>query len=90
MPKIGNWVDNSTVPCDRCGSRRRVSKTWTEKIKNDYGFMTLNHSQIVCTNGVCQSVFEKAINDEEGKREKLRLERASNALKRTNIKISTA
>ena len=90
MPKIGNWVDSSEVPCDRCGAKRRISKTWTEKIKNDYGFMTLYHTQIICTNKACQSVFEKTMSEEVEKREKARLERAANTLKKTNIKISTA
>jgi len=90
MPKIGNPRSFSDSPCDRCGSRRKVSKNWTEKIRHDHddGFMTLYHSQIICTNIVCQSAFEKNLSEETAKREKLRLERAANTFKRTNIKIS--
>ncbi|OGH48155.1 MAG: hypothetical protein A3A51_03960 [Candidatus Levybacteria bacterium RIFCSPLOWO2_01_FULL_39_10] len=88
MPKIGNSKTYSDYPCDRCGSKRRVSRTWTEKILNDNGFMLLEHTQTICTNKDCQDKFEKVLSEETEKREKIRLERANNALRKTNIKIS--
>lgn len=73
MPKIGTYVEQVDLPCLRCGSKRRVSKTWTEKLENSSGFMLIKHSQIVCTNKVCQAAFEKAHAVEEEKREKIKL-----------------
>ena len=89
MPKIGNQKTVSEVPCERCNSKRRVSKTWTEKIKNDHGFMILQHSQIVCTNKVCQSEFEKVMNEDILKREKLKQIRLENSSKKFPTRVST-
>jgi len=85
MPKIGNSISSEDMPCDRCGSRRRVSKTWTEKIKNTNGFMVLRHTQIVCTNKECQSAFEKIMLEDIQKREKLKLSKLENS---TNKKVA--
>lgn len=84
MPKIGNWASSSDMPCDRCGSKRRVSKAWTERIKHEHseGFMIIYHTQLICTNKECQSALEKTIIDDNKKREKLRLARTENAAKR--------
>ncbi len=73
MPKIGNPIESVDKKCDRCGSKRIVKKTWTEKIKNDSGFMTLQHTLVVCTNKECQKAFEKVAADEAMKKEKIRL-----------------
>jgi len=71
MPKIGNSVSSSEIPCERCNSKRRVKKVWTEKIKNDHGVMILQHTEIVCTNKECQKAFDKKIVEETAKRAKL-------------------
>lgn len=72
MPKIGNPKSSTDIPCERCHSKRKVGKKWTEKIENMSGFMILEHTQIVCTNKVCQAEFDKALLIEEEKREKLK------------------
>lgn len=72
MPKIGNSRPTSEVLCVRCKSKRRVSKTWTEKILNDNGFMILQHTQYICTNKECQNAFDKALLEDVKKREKLK------------------
>ena len=84
MPKIGNNKPYATMPCDRCGSKRKISKTWTEKVKNSYGFMTLNHTQTICTNKECQKELEEVERKEKEKRD-LRLSKKTN---RTDIKIT--
>ncbi len=89
MPKIGDHKPVSEIPCERCNSRRKVVKTWTEKIKNDHGFMTLHHSQIVCTNKECQAEFEKVMNEDIAKREKLKLARTEDAAKRLAVKSNS-
>ena len=88
MPKIGNPVPAHETLCERCNSKRKISKTWTEKIKNDSGFMILEHAQIICTNKECQSAFEKTLIEETQKREKLKQDRIIDAIKRLNTKIS--
>lgn len=76
MPKIGNSKESHEVLCDRCHSKRRVSKSWTERIKSDNGtVMTLFHTQIICTNKKCQSDFEAELLEENLKREKIKLAR---------------
>ena len=86
MPKIGNSKSSSELLCERCNSQRKISKAWTEKIKNDYGFMTLEHTQIICTNNTCQAEFEVNMNKELKLREKLKQDRIDNALKRSSEK----
>lgn len=72
MPKIGNPRLSKDIPCERCHSKRKVGKKWTEKIKNASGFMVLEHIQIVCTNKECQVEFERKLVEEEIKREKIK------------------
>ena len=88
MPKIGNPKPITDIPCDRCSSKRKVSKTWTEKIKNDHGFMVLYHTQIICTNKDCQSAFEKTLIEDTLKREKLKQIRLENSSKRIPSKTT--
>ena len=66
MPKIGNQKSVTEISCERCGSKRKVAKTWTEKIKNDHSEMTLYHQQIICTNADCQKAFEKVMQGCQG------------------------
>ena len=89
MPKIGNPKSISEIACDRCNSKRKVSKTWIEEIKNDHGVMVLRHTQIICTNKECQSAFEKIILEDVKKREKLRQIKIDNAAKRMTVKTTT-
>lgn len=46
-------------PCERCGSKKRISKTWKEELQTSLGVSMLEVSQIVCTNSVCQALFDK-------------------------------
>ncbi|MEK9176043.1 MAG: hypothetical protein AAB520_01225 [Patescibacteria group bacterium] len=82
MPRIGNPIPSSEVPCDRCNSKRKVSKTWTEKIQNAHGVVTLRHSQLMCTNKDCQKEFDKVLLEDTIKRDKLRLIKEENAARR--------
>jgi hypothetical protein len=76
MPKIGNTKETYEMPCDRCGSKRKIAKTWTEKIKSDNGtVMTLKHTNVICTNKECQEKFEAIIVADNEKREKLKLQK---------------
>lgn len=70
MPKIGNEKSYAERRCNRCGSKRKVAKTWTEKVQNLHsdGFMTLEHKQIICTNKECQAEFDEEKRKEEEKR----------------------
>ena len=46
-------------PCERCGSKKRISKTWTETLENLRGVSVLEISQITCTNKACQDLFDR-------------------------------
>ena len=36
MPKIGNEKPYADRKCDRCGSKRKITKTWTERVENSF------------------------------------------------------
>lgn len=59
-------------PCSRCGSKRRISKTWKESIATLSGSTLVECSQIVCTNKDCQLAFEENLAKETKKREIIR------------------
>lgn len=62
--------------CERCGSKKRVSKTWKENIPTMTGKKTtVVYSQIVCTNPVCQKAFEENLEKETKKREILQMQK---------------
>jgi hypothetical protein len=84
MPKIGNSIPNEEMPCPRCGSKRKVLKKWKEKIQNSSGFMTLEHTQIICTNKTCQQEFDDVIAADALKREKLKQIKLDDAAKKAS------
>ena len=86
MPKIGNPKSTKDIPCERCHSKRKVGKKWTEKVKNITGYMVLEHVQIVCTNKACQTEFEKKLVEEEVKRVKLKELRNSSSTRPVAVK----
>lgn len=88
MPKIGNSIPTVDLPCDRCGSKRKIAKSWTEKIKNDHGTMILEHKDIICTNKECQKAFDETISKEKEKRAKLHQIKLDNDSKRAAEKAS--
>lgn len=88
MPKIGSSIPYSDLPCERCNGKRKVSKTWTEKIKTANGTTVIQHTQTICTNLNCQSKFEKLLLEEVKKREKLKQIKEDNATRRESVKVS--
>ena len=46
-------------PCERCGSKRTVSKTWIEKYATISGTSSVEVSKTICSNKECQALFEK-------------------------------
>lgn len=88
MPKIGDHKPSSEMPCVRCGSKRKVSKKWTEKIENSGGFMVLNHTEFICTNKECQAEFDRVIASDALKREKLKQIKIDDAAKRASVKAA--
>lgn len=46
-------------PCERCGSKKRIASSWTERVQTMAGISILEMSQIICTNKMCQSLFDK-------------------------------
>ena len=51
-------------PCDRCGSRKIVSKTWEEKLQTSLGDTIIEVSQTICSNKECQEQFNKDRSEE--------------------------
>ncbi len=56
MPNLKNYLDQ---PCERCGSKRRVSKMKNEKLITISGTTIIQVSQTTCSNKVCQALFDK-------------------------------
>ena len=88
MPEIGISKSISEVPCDRCGSKRKIAKAWTEKIKTDHGVMVLEHKEIICTNKTCQAEFEAVLKKENEKRAKIHQIKVDNDAKRARDKAA--
>lgn len=69
-------------PCERCGSKKRVSKKWRETRPTFTGTVEIKFTQIVCTNKECQAAFDKNLFEEREKREVLRLKKEANDIAR--------
>lgn len=65
-------------PCERCGSKRKIGRSWTETVQNYTGSVKVKHQQIICTNKECQDKFEKAYQDDAKKKEAIRVQKEEN------------
>ncbi len=75
----------SEMPCDRCGSKRKVAKVWKETVPTLTGKTTIEYSQIICVNVECQKAFDENLAKEVKKREVLRLEKEKrDTIRKTN------
>lgn len=45
-------------PCERCGSKKRVTKSWKEDVPTSLGTSVIEVSQVTCSNAECQKKFE--------------------------------
>jgi len=86
MPKINsNTPSYLNQPCNRCGSKKRIAKTWTQEITTYTRTQQIEHTLILCTNEVCQADFDNQRNIENQKRELMKANKeASNSAKRAN------
>jgi DNA-directed RNA polymerase subunit RPC12/RpoP len=72
-------TSHADQPCDRCGSKRFISRNWEEKMPNySGGFTKVEYTQIKCSNKECQKEFEKKQSEELAKREVIRVKREEN------------
>lgn len=82
MTSAGTYLSE---PCQRCGSKKRVAKTWDESVPTLTGTTIIQYSQIVCTNDVCQIEFDKQLLDEKEKRQEIRVKKeADQAIRKAN------
>lgn len=79
-------------PCDRCGSKRYIARTWKEKIPTySGGFTVVECTQIKCSNKVCQKEFEQRQADETAKREVNRIKKEENdAIRKANALLQAS
>lgn len=67
------------APCERCGGKKRVARTWKEKIPTLTGTVTIvEYSQIVCRNKTCQEEFERKQVEETEKRQAIKVKKDEN------------
>lgn len=69
-------------PCNRCGNKKRIAKTWNETIPTLTGTTVVEYSQIVCTNNVCQAEFDELLLEETKKRTAIRIKKEENQAER--------
>src|SRR5258706_13879599 len=89
--QIGIHTDNFVkTPCERCGGKKRISKSWKETLPTLSGTTVVEYSQITCTNIVCQDAFDENQEKERGKREVFRLQKEENQKIRKNNSLLMA
>ena len=66
-------------PCERCGSKKKVAKTWKEKMPTFSGTAIIEYSQIICVNKECQAKFDRQLIEERKNRDALKATREENA-----------
>jgi hypothetical protein len=70
--------------CVRCGKRRIVTKTWTERV----GGSLVKYTDTACPDLKCQKMVEKDNKDRKKKREILEKQRAQSKQARVNLTLS--
>lgn len=55
-------------PCERCGSKKIVSKTWKEMTEVFGNMVEVECSQIICSSEECQKKFDNNFKKESKKR----------------------
>lgn len=56
-------------PCERCGCKRYIAEEWKETSINSSGIkVVIEHTQINCSNKICQKALEEKLLAEEEKR----------------------
>lgn len=98
MDKSASSKSYFEQPCDRCGSPKKVSKTWNETIETALGKQTIEVSQTICTNKDCQTLFDKnreeelvKINERKANKEvadKVRRENIANTISARKKKLA--
>lgn len=76
--------------CERCGSDRVTSKSWTETHETYSGTKTVECSQIICTNVQCQKVFDEKLQAEDKKRADLQKVKLEKELERKKLRTVSA
>lgn len=75
-------------PCDRCGGKRKVAKTWKETMYTGFEgkAVEVEYSQIICLDKDCQKKFEATLEVETQKRLAVRKKKEENdALRKLNM-----
>lgn len=72
--------------CDRCGSKRVLSKRHDEILVTYSGKSTVKVAQIICINDTCQKLFDENVAKMHKKSEEIKEEKAKQeAIRRENI-----
>ncbi|MDO8658958.1 MAG: hypothetical protein Q7K55_09540 [Candidatus Levybacteria bacterium] len=74
--------DYLNKPCERCGSKKIVSRRWNDTIQTLTGSTKVEYSQIVCTNKKCQKAFDETLLKEKNKRQEIKRIKEENDKKR--------
>lgn len=82
--------DYMNQPCERCGSKKRVSRKWKEQIPTYTGSVEVEYSQIICTNAACQAAFDKNLLEETARREVIKQKKEANDVARKANSLTMA
>jgi len=65
-------------PCERCGSKKAISKVRNGKLQNLSGVSLVEYSQIICMDKACQKEFETKLQEKIEKEAAIKLKREEN------------
>jgi hypothetical protein len=82
-------MDYIDQPCERCGSKRRIEKTWKQLHETYAGSTEVEISKVICTNPECQERFEQVIAKAAQKRQDLAEQKEKQEIVRKENRIKS-
>jgi hypothetical protein len=79
------------MPCERCGSKKIVSRVWTEPTEVFGKMIDVECRQIICSNEVCQKSFDNNQKKESKKKAILvKQKEERDVIRKENIRVNAA
>lgn len=72
---MSNNIPYLEQPCERCGSKKLLSKVRKATLQNLSSVSKIEYSLITCKNAICQKEFEANLEDKRIKAEEVRIKR---------------
>lgn len=82
---MNNTIPYLEQPCERCGSKKALTKVRKSKVQNLSGTSDIEYSQIICVSAACQKEFEKNLEEKILKADAIKLKREEAKTARTKL-----